>query len=131
VLDRVPPRWIEWLKDDGVDRFEVSYHRADYARCVDSVKILIVAVAGALGALFAVGLVLGALFELQGFGTPRDEDPRAGRLALYALGLAACVGTPLTVWRMLLSDTAPATGALVAIVLVVAVVALLGLRVAR
>jgi hypothetical protein len=89
------------------------------------------AVAGALGALFAVGLVLGALFELQGFGTPRDEDPRAGRLALYALGLAACVGTPLTVWRMLLSDTAPATGALVAIVLVVAVVALLGLRVAR
>jgi hypothetical protein len=98
---------------------------------VQSLKVLIVLVAGGLGALFAAGFLIGALFELQGFGTPRDADPRGGRLALQALGVTACVAVPLALWRALLPDSAPALGALVAIVLAVAVVALLGLGVAR
>jgi hypothetical protein len=73
-----------------------------------AVKGLVVAVASALGALFAIGCLLAALFEVQGFGRPRDTDPRAGYLFLLALGLAACVVVPVALWRRLLPDSAPA-----------------------
>ncbi|MHB1243112.1 MAG: hypothetical protein ACYC1P_06900 [Gaiellaceae bacterium] len=71
-------------------------------------KGLAVAVATALGALVAVGLVLEALFEAQGFGRPRDTDPRTGYFFLLALGLAACVAAPVWLWRTLLPESAPA-----------------------
>lgn len=70
-------------------------------------KGLVVAVATALGALFAVGCVIAALFEVQGFGRPRDTDPRTGYLLLLALGFAACVAVPAFVWRLLLPGSAP------------------------
>ena len=68
---------------------------------------LVVAVATALGALFAVGCVLAALFEAQGFRRPRDTDPRAGYLLLLAAALVACVAVPFWLWRRLLPDNAP------------------------
>jgi hypothetical protein len=71
-------------------------------------KGLVVAVAVALGALLAVGCLLAALFEAQGFGRERDTDPRAGYLLLLALGFAACVAVPAWLWRRLLPESAPA-----------------------
>ena len=86
----------------------------------------VVAIAAALGALFAVGCVIAALFEAQGFGRPRDTDPRTGYLLLLAAALVACVGVPYWLWRRLLPDTAPhfavAFGAAV-----VGVIAILGI----
>lgn len=70
-------------------------------------KGLVVAAATGLGALFAVGCVLAALFEAQGFGRERDTDPRAGYLLLLALGFAACIAVPAWLWRLLLPDSAP------------------------
>jgi len=74
---------------------------------VTGLRGLVVAVATALGALFAVGCVLAALFEAQGFGRPRDTDPRAGYLLLLAAALVACVAVPFWLWRRLLPDNAP------------------------
>jgi hypothetical protein len=71
-------------------------------------KGLVVAAAVGLGALLAVGCVIAALFEAQGFGRERDTDPRAGYLLLLALGLAACVAVPVWLWRTLLPESAPA-----------------------
>ena len=86
----------------------------------------VVAVATALGALFAVGCVLAALFEAQGFGRPRDTDPRTGYLLLLAVAFVACVGVPFWLWRRLLPESAPsfvlAFGAAV-----VGVIAILGI----
>lgn len=89
-----------------------------------------IALASAGGAVVIVGCLLAGLFEIQGFGTPRDTDPRTGRLALFAAGTAAGVAVPLALWRILLPDRAPATGAVVFVVAVVLVVALLGLSLA-
>jgi hypothetical protein len=71
-------------------------------------KGLVVAVATALAALAAVGLVLEALFEADGFGRDRDAEPRSGYLLLLAIGLVACVVLPVALWRALLPRTAPA-----------------------
>jgi hypothetical protein len=71
-------------------------------------KALVVAVATALGALFAVGCLLAALFEEQGFGRPRDTEPRPGYLALLALGFLASVGIPAFLWRRLFPGSGPA-----------------------
>jgi hypothetical protein len=67
---------------------------------VTALKGLIVVAAVALGALFAFGSVVAALFEVRGFG--RDEDPRLGYLFLLALGFAGSVGIPWLLWRLLL-----------------------------
>ena len=87
---------------------------------------LVVAVAAVLGVLFAVGCVIAALFEAQGFGGPRDTDPRTSYLLLLAVAFVACVVVPLWVWRRLLPDSAPpfvvAFGAAV-----VGVIAILGI----
>jgi len=69
--------------------------------------VLAVAAAAALGALFAVGCVLAALFEAQGFGRERDTAPRAGYLLLLALAFAASVAVPAWLWRRLLPGSAP------------------------
>lgn len=71
-------------------------------------KALVVAAATALGAFLAVGCVLAALFEAQGFGGERDTDPRTGYLLLLALGLVASIGVPWLLWRRLLPQSAPA-----------------------
>lgn len=87
---------------------------------------LVVAVAAALGALLAVGCVLAALFEAQGFGRPRDTDPRTGYLLLLAAAFVACVSVPFWLWRRLLSASAP-HAALVFGAAVVGVIAILGI----
>ena len=87
---------------------------------------VVVAVAGALGALFAAGCVLAALFEAQGFGGERDADPRAGYLLLLAVAFVLCAGVPLWLWRRLLPTSAP-HAALAFAVAVVGVIAILGI----
>jgi hypothetical protein len=89
-------------------------------------KHLVVAVAVGLGALLAAGCLLAALFEAQGFGAPRDTDPRAGYLALLALGFVASVAVPALLWRWLLPGSAPAWWAAFAAALV-GVVVILGI----
>ena len=86
----------------------------------------VVAVATALGALFAVGCVLAALFEAQGFGRPRDTDPRTGYLLLLAVALVGCVGVPYWLWRRLLPERAPSF-VLAFAAAVVGVIAILGI----
>ena len=87
---------------------------------------VVVAVACALGALFALGCVLAALFEAQGFGGERDTDPRTGYLFLLAAAFVACVGVPFGLWRRLLPGSAP-RAALVLGVTVAGVIAILGI----
>ena len=70
-------------------------------------KGIVVAAAAALGALFAVGCVIAATFELQGFGD-RDGDPSRGYLFLLALGLVACIAIPVALWRWLFPQSSPA-----------------------
>ena len=89
-------------------------------------RALAVAVAAALGVLFAVGCVLAALFEAQGFGAERDTDPRAGYLLLLAVAVVACLAVPLWLWRRLLPASAPHS-ALVLGAAAVGVIAILGL----
>lgn len=71
-------------------------------------KGLVVAVALGLGALFAVGFAITALFEAQGFGEERDTDPDRATILLLALGVVACVAVPAWLWRRLLPESAPA-----------------------
>ena len=64
-------------------------------------RVAVVVAAGALGALFAFGSLVAALFELQGLGD-RDGDPDAAYLALQASALGLSVALPLLAWRLLL-----------------------------
>ena len=65
-------------------------------------KTFAVTIAFALGALAAFGCLVAALFEIQGFGGPRDQGPRSGYLVELALGFAASVLVPVWLWRRLL-----------------------------
>ncbi len=67
-----------------------------------ALKVVTVVTAGCLGALFAIGFLLEALFEIQGFGGPRDHPPRASHLIAAAVGFAACVIVPALLARRLL-----------------------------
>ena len=75
---------------------------SSHAGPVRPLKVLVVALSVALGALFAVGFLLAALFERQGFGSPRDQPPRTGYLLELAAGFAACVAIPALLSRRLL-----------------------------
>lgn len=88
-------------------------------------RAVVVAAAVALGALFAFGCVLAALFEAQGFGD-RDSDPRTWYLVAMAAGFVACVAVPVALWRILLPRSAPALP-LAAVVAVAGVVLILGI----
>ena len=70
-------------------------------------KALVVAAAVGLGALLAVGCLLAAVLEVQGFGGSRDSDPSEGYLLLLLLGFVACVAAPALLWRRLLPRSAP------------------------
>ena len=91
-----------------------------------ALRVAVVAVAGALGALFAMGCVLAALFEAQGFGSERDTDPSTGYLLLLAAAFVASVGVPFWLWRQLLPGSAP-RALLVFAVTVAGVIAILGI----
>lgn len=95
-----------------------------------AVRVLVVLVAAGLGALLALGCFVAALFELEGFGGPRDEGSRAGYLALLGLGLVVSVGAPLLLWRALFPASAPAWG-LAALPLAAGVLLVLGITLGR
>jgi hypothetical protein len=67
-------------------------------------RIVAVAVVVAGGALAAVGFLFTALFEIQGFGGPRDQGPRAGYLVELSVAFVASVLIPVLVWRRLLDN---------------------------
>ena len=90
-------------------------------------KGVVVAAAVALGALFAFGCVLAALFEAQGFGD-RDSDPRTWYLVAMGAAFVASVAAPIVLWRRLLPRSAPALP-LAAVVAVAGVVLILGISV--
>jgi hypothetical protein len=69
---------------------------------VRALRYLVVVSCATLGALFAVGCVLAALFEAQGFGGPRDQPPRTGYLLELAVAVAACIAIPAFLARRLL-----------------------------
>lgn len=94
-------------------------------------RTLAVIVAAGLGALFGVGCVLAVLFELQGFGAPRDSSPRALYLLTLGVALAVCVAGPLVLWRLLLPESSPGWGFVVAPAALILVLSLLGLAVTR
>jgi hypothetical protein len=74
---------------------------------VTALKGFVVAAATALGALFAIGFVLDALFEVQGFGD-RDSTPSNAVLARDAVAVVACVLIPVFLWRRLFPRSGPA-----------------------
>ena len=49
-----------------------------------------------LCALVAIGCGLAILFELDGFGRPRDTEPRLWYVALLALGLVVSAAVPVS-----------------------------------
>ncbi len=87
-------------------------------------RYLVVATSCGLGALFAVGCVLAALFEAQGFGGPRDQAPRTGYLIELAFAFVACVAIPAFVSRRLLHIGPGWVGA--AVIVVAGVLLILG-----
>jgi hypothetical protein len=93
---------------------------------VRGAKAVFLVICGALGALFALGCALAALFELQGFGGDSDAGPRSWYLMACGLGVLACLLVPLALWRAVLPDTAPAVPWLVVGGSAVVIVALLG-----
>lgn len=52
-----------------------------------------------VAAFVAIGCGIAILFELQGFGRPRDTDPRFWYVGLLILALACCVAVPARLWR--------------------------------
>ena len=92
-----------------------------------AVKAIVVAAAVALGALFAFGSVLSALFEAQGFGD-RDSDPRTWYLVAMGAAFVACIAVPVALWRLLLPRSAPAFP-LAAVVAAAGVVLILGISI--
>ena len=67
-------------------------------------KYVAVGVAVALGALAGVGCLLAALFEVQGFGGPRDQGPRFSYLVELAVVFVVAVLIPVFLWRRLLGS---------------------------
>jgi hypothetical protein len=49
-----------------------------------------------LCAVMSIGCGLAILFELDGFGRPRDAEPRLWYVALLALGLVASAAVPVS-----------------------------------
>ena len=93
-------------------------------------KVIVVLAASALGALLAAGCGLAALFELQGFGRPRDSDPRTLYVVALILGAAACVLVPLALWNVLLPDAAPGAKIIVIVAGLLVVLGVLGVAAA-
>ena len=96
-----------------------------------AVKALIIVVGLALGALCALGVILAALVERDGFGDPNGE-PSTPYLLVLAVGLVASVGLPLGLWRVLFPRRFSWPAALTATVLAfMGVVWILGISLAE
>ena len=92
-----------------------------------ALKGVVVAVAVGLGALAAVGCLLAALFEVQGFGRPRDAEPRTGYLVELAVGFVASVAIPALLARWLLPRGGSALFVIAAVIAVGGVLLILGM----
>lgn len=67
-----------------------------------AVRIAVVVMSAAAGASAVVGFGLSLLFEVDGFGVPRDTPPRTGYLFGYGAGVLLGVVVPAVVaWRLL------------------------------
>ena len=95
-----------------------------------ALRVLTVVVGVMLGAFCAVGVLLSALFERDGFGD-RDGEPSTPYLLALAVGLLVSVGLPLVVWRVLLPSRFAWPVALTAtVVALVGVVWIMGIALA-
>ena len=85
---------------------------------------VVAAVALGLGVIGAIGCFIAALFERDGFGRPRDSEPRSWYVALLGLGVVTCITIPgwiaARAWGR-------AVGALCSVIGLLAGAALLGL----
>lgn len=59
-----------------------------------TVTTVVASVALVLGLIGAIGCFIAALFERDGFGRPRDSEPRSWYLALLVLGVVTCIAVP-------------------------------------
>ena len=62
---------------------------------VSASRVGVVLIAAFIGVLSAIGCVMAALFERDGFGRPRDSQPRTWYFALVAVGLVLSVVAPI------------------------------------
>jgi hypothetical protein len=58
------------------------------------VTTVVATVALGLGLIRAIGCFIAALFDRNGFGRPRDSEPRGWYVALLGLGVVACIAIP-------------------------------------
>lgn len=65
-----------------------------------AVRIALVATAMSLGALFAIGSIIAAMLERDGFTSASADGARPGYLILLAVGLFASITVPtaLAIW---------------------------------
>lgn len=71
--------------------------------------------------------MLAALFEVQGFGRPRDAEPRTGYLVELAVGFVASVAIPALLARWLLPRGGPALLVIAGVIAVGGVLLILGI----
>lgn len=84
-------------------------------------RLLVVVTAFFFGMLFAVGSILAALFEMQGFTAADSGGPRPAYLAALALALVASVGVPFGITGFIFPQQRLLVILLGAVVLVLAV----------
>jgi hypothetical protein len=94
---------------------------------VAALKGVVVVAAVGVGALAAVGCLLAALFEVQGFGRPRDAEPRTGYLVELAVGFVASVAIPALLARWLFPRGGPALYLIAGVIAVGGVLLILGI----
>lgn len=80
--------------------------------------------AAIVGALGAFGCVIAALFERDGFGRPRDTEPRSWYLLALAVGLGLCIAVPAWIGSLVWGRR---VGAVATLVGLLAAAALFGL----
>ncbi len=91
-----------------------------------AVRISVVMVVGAAGAFAVLGFGLALLFEVDGFGVPRDVPPRSGYLFVYGAGALLGVVVPAAVAWLLLRGGRRWVLAVAAVLTTAVTVALLG-----
>jgi len=89
-------------------------------------RAAVVVVAAVAGVFALIGCGLSFLFELQGFGGPRDEPPRGAYLALMAGGAALGLAVPFVAAALVFRARRLLLGAGAALVAVVAIAVWMG-----
>lgn len=87
-----------------------------------TVRVAIVGIAASLGALFAVGSIVAALLERDGFTSDAADGARSWYLGLLALGLVASIAVPAAIAAWAFPDDRRAAFAVGAVALVAALI---------